>query len=43
MNQQSYEEREAMRAKLKEILKEQNKNKDFDEKDENIINKVLNN
>ena len=43
LNQQSYEEREAMRAKLKEILKEQNKNKDFDEKDENIINKVLNN
>lgn len=42
MNQQSYEERKAMRERLKEILKEE-KNIDSNENDENIINKVLNN
>ena len=42
MNQQSYEEREAMRLKLKEILKD-NKSIEDIEKDESIINKLLNN
>ena len=40
INQQSYEEREAIKAKLKEILKDK-KNIDINEKDDDIINQIL--
>ena len=40
LNQRSYEERQEMRAKLKEILKEKKDNKN-EENDEEIINQIL--
>ena len=44
INQLNYEEREAMKAKLKEIFKEQKAKKiETNENDELIINKLLNN
>ena len=43
MNQQNYEEREMMKAKLKEILKEKKNLEDIENNENDIINDLLNN
>ena len=43
MNQQNYEEREMMKAKLKEILKDKKNLKDIENNENDIINNLLNN